>query len=268
MKPFHYPLVLFAFFLAACQPTPVPSTPTSEPGQMPLLVPVETTETAPPPGARSLPADAIVITPDILLDPALAQDENSFKVTTALYDGLVRLDSEGNIQPALAVSWRMSDDQLEYVLTLRDGLLFSDETPITPDVVIANFSRWFDPENLLHQGDFASWRRVFLGFLGEKETNGLPRSFFDGIEKVEKNVLIIHLNRPWPQLLQNLADPAFAILNPQVLADGNYGKVGSSIVSSGPYIVSEWTSQNLTLVPNPHYWGTPAQGDLNFTWPQ
>ncbi|MDM8005694.1 MAG: ABC transporter substrate-binding protein [Phycisphaerae bacterium] len=203
---------------------------------------------------------------DLLLDPALAQDADSLKICQDLYVGLVGLDAAGQPAPELAESWVVSDDQLDYIFTLRAGITFSDGTPITPDVVVANFNRWFDPQNALHKGDFSAWKATFLGFLGEKDANDLPISPVDGIQKVDQNTVLIHLNRPMPELLTSLAQPAFAILNPDALASGTYGSQDSPILSSGPYVVKAWTAEGLQLSPNASYWGEAAQSDLNFGW--
>lgn len=207
------------------------------------------------------------ISSDLLLDPALATDADSLKISQYLYEGLVRLDASGKPEAALAESWVVSDDQLDYIFTLRSGITFSDGTPITPDTVVSNFNRWFDPENSLHgKGNYAAWQRVFLGFHGEKDANNLPKSPVDGIQKVDQNTILIHLNRQVPELLTNLADPAFALLNPDLLASGAYGSRQSTIVSSGQYMVKSWTDQGLALSPNPKYWGKAASGDLEFPW--
>jgi ABC-type transport system substrate-binding protein len=205
---------------------------------------------------------------NITLDPALTQDADSLKVCQYLYEGLVMLDSNGEVQPALAESWVVSDDQLDYIFKLRANAAFSDGTPITPDIVADNFNRWFDPQSPLHgNGNYATWQRIFLGFHAEKNADKRPKSTVDGIQKVDFNTVLIHLNRLEPNMLKYLADPAFAILKTDMLAaDGGYGGRNSTIISSGPYLLSSWTDAGLTLSPNPKYWGTAPQGDLNFIW--
>ena len=89
----------------------------------------------------------------------------------------------------------------------------------------------------------------------------------DGIQKVDFNTVLIHLNRLEPNLLTYLADPAFAILKTDVLsADSAYGGRNSTIISSGPYVISSWTDSGLTLSPNPNYWGEKPSNDLKFIW--
>ncbi len=251
-------LSAFLLLLAGCQPT---STPTEMPSTE------ESVTIATPTPEQVVEEPSLQISADIFLDPALAQDEDSLRVSQYLYEGLVRLSGSGNPQPALAESWVISDDQLDYIFTLRPGLVFSDGTPITPDVIVENFNRWFDPQSSLRgNGDYLAWGKIFLGFHGERDAENRAKSTVDGIQKVDINTVLVHLNRPVPDLLIYLADPAFAILNPTMLASGGYGGRDSTIVSSGPYVVSAWTDTGLVLSPNPRYWENKPAGDLNFTW--
>ena len=252
-------LLICLFSLTACQPQAVAtSAPDSQPTQAPTV----------PTAAAASSENSNVINANITLDPALTQDADSLKVSQYLYDGLVKLDSSGKPQPALAESWVVSDDQLDYIFTLRANAAFSDGTPITPDIVADNFNRWFDPQNPLHDnGNYATWQNIFQGFHGEKGADKRPKSQVDGIQKVDFNTVLIHLNRLEPKLLTYLADPAFAILKTDALAaDSKYGGRNSKVISSGPYVISSWTDAGLTLSPNPKYWGTAPQGDLKFTW--
>lgn len=244
--------------LTACQPKDAPTEET------PLLTATEAVAPAPALVTEEAP---VQINADIWLDPALAQDADSLMVSQYLYEGLVRLDSSGVPQPALAESWVISDDQLDYIFTLRPTAMFSDGAQITPDIVADNFNRWFDPQSPLRgSGDFAAWGRIFLGFHGEKGPDNRAKSSVDGIQKVDVNTILIHLNRPVPEFLTYLADPAFAILDPTALASGTYGKRDSTIISSGPYVVSSWTDEGLVLTPNFNYWGNKPAKELKFIY--
>lgn len=57
-----------------------------------------------------------------------------------LYDTLITLDAEGNYQPRLATDWTYDDDTT-LTLTLRDDVVFSDGTPFTAEVAVANLLR-------------------------------------------------------------------------------------------------------------------------------
>ncbi len=252
-------LLTSLLLLTACQPATETGTEEAQPTEAAVA-----TEEMPPVQVEALPTQ---ISADIILDPALAQDADSLLVSQYLYEGLVSLGTDGEPRAALAESWVVSDDQLDYIFTLRPGAVFSDGTPITPDIVAENFNRWFDPQSPLRgSGDYATWGRIFLGFHGEKGPDDRAKSSVDGIQKVDVNTVLIHLNRPVPDLLKYLADPAFAILNPAALASGNYGGQDSTIISSGRYVVSSWTDAGLVLDPNPAYWGDKPAAPVNFTY--
>ena len=59
-----------------------------------------------------------------------ASDGNFFEVSGSWSEGLTRLDADNNPQPALAESWTVSDDGLTYTFTLREGLVWSNGTPL------------------------------------------------------------------------------------------------------------------------------------------
>jgi peptide/nickel transport system substrate-binding protein len=122
---------------------------------------------------------------------------------------------DGQAAPGLAVSWTVSEDALDYVFQLRTDATFSDGTPVNADAVVANFNRWFDTTNPAHgSGTYDAWLAAFGGFKGEKDDQGLPKSSFDGIEKVDNFTVLIHLNKPYADLLTTLAKADFAIENP------------------------------------------------------
>lgn len=57
------------------------------------------------------------------------------------YDGLVRLDHDGNVQMALAESFELSDDAKEYTIKVREGVTAHDGQPFTAEDVLWNFER-------------------------------------------------------------------------------------------------------------------------------
>ena len=230
-----------------------------------------TTPTAPPASPEAAPSSGAItgISRDIRLDPATVDDADSLLVSTYLYEGLVRLDEDGTPQPSLAMAWTISDDGLDYIFELRPNVVFHNGAPLNADAVLANFNRWFDPAGPLH-GDavYAGWERFFLGFIGDTDADGLPKSFYDGIEKVNDLTILVHLNRQEPKLLEYLAQPYFAIVDPTMLADlGNeYGTRADAVSGTGPYVVASWIEAGLSLAPNPNYWGQIPEGELNFIW--
>jgi peptide/nickel transport system substrate-binding protein len=131
--------------------------------------------------------------------------------------------------PLLAATAELSDDELDYLMDLNTGVTFNDGTLMDADAVVANFNRWFDPEDELRgEGDYPDWVALFGGFKGEVDSEGNLLSSFDGIEKVNDFTVLIHLNRPLPEMLEGLSDPAFSIVSPTALADGQFIGTGGN----------------------------------------
>lgn len=213
--------------------------------------------------------EAMVISGDLVLDPALIalDDISSQIISDYLYDGLVVLNEDGSVGPGLALTADESDDGLTYVFSLRTNAVFSDGTPVTADVILWNFNRWFDPEHPLHgaDADYLAWVEYFKGFRGQDDANG-PISLFDGIEKSDDLTVLIHLNEPMAEFLDILALPYFSILNPAALEAGDYGASASSVVGTGAYLIDAWDSAGITLTPNSDFWGEVPGESLLFSF--
>ena len=63
-----------------------------------------------------------------------------------IYDGLTRIDPDGSLQPALAVSWE-NDGALRWRFRLRESTFFQNGSPVTADGIAANINHLIAPEN-------------------------------------------------------------------------------------------------------------------------
>ncbi len=130
---------------------------------------------------------------DLLLDPAKTSDADSLLVSGYLYEGLVTVDPSGNIQPGIAQSWTVSDDELDYIFEIRPNARFSDGSQITVDVIADNFNRWFEPNSPLHgDGNFPSWLNRFLAFNGERDANNRGTGVCDPESRFAKQRRLRH----------------------------------------------------------------------------
>lgn len=187
---------------------------------------------------------------DLNIDPANLTSDNAQAAAPYLFEGLVRLQ-DGVVVGALAESFTVSEDGLDYIFNLRSGVTFHDGSPLTADVVVSNFNRWFDPADPNRgNGEYANWVTDFGGFKGETNDDGKPKSQIDGIEKQDEFVVIIHLNTPDANLLMKLTNPAYSIISPAAFAGGDGG--------SGPYKAASNDGTNLVLEPFAGYWDPAA----------
>ena len=251
-------LLAVALGLTACQSQP---TPTAAPTQAGAPTQAEVPTQAEAPTEASIETMSPVAR-SVRLDPANG-DADSLAVDQYVYEGLTRLEGD-KPAPGLAARWQASDDGLAYTFVLRPGLVFHDGTLVNSEAVAANFNRWFDPADPLRgSGDYAAWAQAFLGFKGEVDADGHPKSSFDGIEKVDDLTFIIHLNRQDDSLLTRLAQPAFGIVNPATLASAGdkFSTSADTSIGAGPYYVDSWDGDAIVLQPFANYWnGAPASG--------
>src|SRR5215212_4336903 len=79
------------------------------------------------------------------LEPALAYDFTANPVVCQISEGLMMFDAKGELQPLLAESFD-HPDALTYNYLLKQGLTFSDGTPVTIEDVVASIARVRDPD--------------------------------------------------------------------------------------------------------------------------
>jgi oligopeptide transport system substrate-binding protein len=79
------------------------------------------------------------------LDPQKASFSSEIAVLTLNYEGLTRQDNDLNTVPAAAESWEFNEDATQLTFTLRDGLTYSDGTPITSENFRFAVERTCDP---------------------------------------------------------------------------------------------------------------------------
>jgi peptide/nickel transport system substrate-binding protein len=216
------------------------------------------------PGDTEQASEAVQETPEspepeielpVLMDPAMFPE---LEANTYVYETLLMVE-EGQTVPALALEYTVSEDGLDYILALRPGVSFHNGKVLSADAVIANFNRWFDPEDSLRgSGTYGAWASNFGGFKGDTIEDGQPKSTFDGIEKVDELTVLIHLNTPDPDFLTKMANPAFAIISPDALAAPDFGTTAGVDGGTGPYMIGEFSADGLTLEPNPDYWNPEA----------
>jgi len=83
---------------------------------------------------------AIPQDPDYL-DPHKAAASGTEEVMFNVFEGLLKPDSKGALQPAIAKDYTISEDGKTYTFTLREGIKFHDESPVTIDDVAFSYNR-------------------------------------------------------------------------------------------------------------------------------
>ena len=80
------------------------------------------------------------------LDPHKVTAFSSFAVIGQIYDGLFELNSDLQLEPALATAYEVSDDGLTYTVSIREGVKFHNGRDMTAADVVWSLERILDPE--------------------------------------------------------------------------------------------------------------------------
>jgi peptide/nickel transport system substrate-binding protein len=196
------------------------------------------TSTVSPPQPKR--ADTIIIgTTDRVtqMDPAKAYDFYTWEVLNNIAEGLMRYEpGTAKLTFGLAESYSVSPDGTEYVFKLRQGLKFSDGTPLEATQVKYQIDRVFatkaDP----------SW---------------LVTSFVESVEVVNSTAIKFKLYAPTSFFPALLATPPYFPVNPKGYPPDDIAP-DSTAGGAGPYKIKSWVrDQQLILEANPYYHGTP-----------
>jgi peptide/nickel transport system substrate-binding protein len=147
-----------------------------------------------------------------------------------VYEGLVTIDQEGEVQPQLAESWDVNGDRTVYTFTLHDGVTFSDGSAFTADDVVASITRVRD-----------DWTLSL-------------RSKMDVVEKAEATSdteVVVTLEHPSNSWLFDMGTSVGAMFPDDLSVD-----LATEAVGTGPYTVEEVaTGEHVTLAARDDYWG-------------
>lgn len=180
-------------------------------------------------------------------DVQFVTDALSTNYTTAnllfqVVDRLVYIDPEtGEVHGWLAQEFSRNEDATQYTFTIRDGVTFSDGTPLNADVVKANFDQ-------LGNGDPAKKIPAFSDFVGydRSEVNG--------------NTITVFLDRPNTNFYKVAANGRAAIRGLATLALDYDGQSQiQNVVGSGAFVIeSQIPDQEVVLAKRSDYAWPPA----------
>ena len=167
------------------------------------------------------------------LVPSLSQGAGTQEILYNIYEGLYKPDSEGNLVPAVASDYTMSEDGLVYTFTLRDGIQFHNGNPVT----VADVKYSIETCAGLNGGE-----PVISAF-----------SNIVSVETPDERTVVI--------ILKESSSPFMAILSTveAAIVPADVTDLQTNPVGTGPYkFVSRSLQENVVLERFDGYWGEPA----------
>lgn len=151
-----------------------------------------------------------------------------------LYANLYRLDSSGNVVPELAENYSVNSDYTEYTIRLKDGIQFSDGTPITAEDVAYTYNRGMNSEI----------------------------TYYDELKEVraeDDKTVDITLNQPNNDFMNDLTVEYMCVMSKKAI-EGGMDVAALPNITSGAYSVEKWNpEESIVLKANPYYFdGEPA----------
>ena len=180
------------------------------------------------------------------LDPAFAKDQAMIWATSQLFNGLIQLDSNLNVQPCIAHSWKISPDGKTYTFYLRNDVFFHPSTCFadsTRKVVASDFVYSFN--RILDEKVASPGRWIF----NEVDYNNSTPAF----SAPNDSTFVIRLRQPFSPFLSILGMPYCFVVPHEVVK--YYGSdFRRHPIGTGPFKLQIW-KENVKLVmrKNPNY---------------
>ena len=197
------------------------------------------------------------------IDPGLISSVDGSSYTQHQFEALMKYVSAGepagdgahmyNTEPdyGMAVSHEVSEDQMTYTFTLRDGVTWSDGQPVTANDFVYSWRRIVDPETASDYGYILDGIVVNAAEIqaGEKDKEEL------GIEALDDKTLQITLEAPCPYFLELCAFASLMPLREDVVEGNDNWTDPANIVTNGPYKLDEWVHDSyISFVKNEAYY--------------
>ncbi|MEP7378547.1 MAG: peptide ABC transporter substrate-binding protein [Chloroflexota bacterium] len=207
------------------------------------------------------------------LRPQAASGWDEISVINGLQRGLLYRDRDGKLVPSLATDLpTVSSDLQTYTYHLRPDAQYSDGAPILAADLVRAARQLADPRNAFDFGylmcplqgasevlgkdfgcpnDDTPWLDPQAGTFDDGRIEGLLDQL--GLTAPDDHTVVFRLEHPasfWPDI------SAMWLLTPVPESATSWAEAGD-IVSSGPFVLSEWThNSKMVLTPNPNWYGT------------
>lgn len=186
------------------------------------------------------------------IDPAIGTDTTSGAIIDNVFERLTAVTPEGEIVPAAAESWEVSEDSLTYTFKLREGATWSNGDPLVAGDFEYAWKRVLNPETLSERANFMYAIEGAEAYnKGEGEVDDVK------ITALDDYTLEVVLRAPTAYFDEFVAMYTFSPVNPAIVEENPDWAVDVSenYVTNGPFTLTEWRhNSDYVLTKNEQYW--------------
>ncbi|MGN9794736.1 ABC transporter substrate-binding protein [Streptomyces sp. NPDC054847] len=211
------------------------------------------------------------------LDPALASDGETFRVTRQAFEALLEHESGGSkLVGGLAEKWSSDPAGKVWTFNLRKGVKFHDGEAFNAAAVCANYDHWFNWKGTYQSSAVSYYWQTIMGGFAKNEDKEAPKPNYKSCTAKDENTAVIEVNEPSANLPGGFSLQALAIHSPKAIkeyakqdatAKGDaitypkYSQEAGTVAGTGPYKITKWNKGNkeVTLERFDDYWGEKAK---------
>jgi len=183
------------------------------------------------------------------LDPITSSSFNTQYRIGRVYQKLLTFETgpefgytQNSLKPELATDWEISDDNLTYTFTLREGVKWHDVAPVS--------GREFTSADV---------KATFDAILAEGHQAALLERV-ESVETPDDYTVVLNLSAPFAPLLNNMANHFMWILPAEAFEEG-YDR-NATFIGTGPFMLTEREVDVVTKYErHPGYWEMGVDGE-------
>jgi peptide/nickel transport system substrate-binding protein len=188
--------------------------------------------------------------------PFHASNGTQTQIFDLIYSRLLKVQDDLTFQPDLAESWEVSDDATSYTFKIRDGINWTDGTPLTIDDIIFTYKMALTAETAALQAGKLKQITGATDFYDKKADD------ISGLERVDDNTLKITLDKPNVAFLTGTAGSSSLVwIVPQhIYQDVDPATIDQAPASQNPTVGTgayQWVEyvpdQYVSFTANPNY---------------
>ncbi|MEN3585636.1 ABC transporter substrate-binding protein [Streptomyces sp. ZYX-F-203] len=211
------------------------------------------------------------------LDPSLASDGETFRVTRQAFEALIEHEAGGTeLVGGLAESWESNDEGTVWTFDLREDVKFHDGEVFDAAAVCANYDHWFNWTGTYQSSAVSYYWQTIMGGFAKNEDPETPEANYKSCTAKDANTAVIEVKEPSANLPGGFSLNALAIHSPKAIeayqeqeasAKGDaitypaYSQEAGTVAGTGPYRIAKWNKGNkeVTLERFDDYWGDKAK---------